>query len=113
MAAGVQARLDGVTADAFHSPRDRSELLGLPAAGKIGYRDPKGFLQDSANISPFEAGHEARCALQSAATNPRRGARCIMFDGGNTVAAPASTTGVETEPAHATAFRVTSVAPRV
>lgn len=62
VAAGVQARLDGFTADAFHSPQDRSELLGLPAAGKIGYRDPKEFLQDAANISRFEAGRRARQA---------------------------------------------------
>lgn len=62
VAAGVQARLDGFTADAFHSPRDRSELLGLPAAGKIGYRDPREFLQDAANISRFEAGRRTRQA---------------------------------------------------
>ncbi|MGO1181943.1 MAG: DUF222 domain-containing protein [Micrococcaceae bacterium] len=60
--AGVQSRLDGFTADAFHSLRDRSELLGLPAKGKIGYRDPREFLQDATRISRFEATRRTRQA---------------------------------------------------
>lgn len=60
--AGVQSRLDGFTADAFHSPRDRSELLGLPAQGKVGYRDPREFLQDATRISRFEATRRTRQA---------------------------------------------------
>ncbi|MGO1183227.1 MAG: DUF222 domain-containing protein [Micrococcaceae bacterium] len=62
LVSGVQSRLDGFTTEVFHRPRERAALLGLPEKGKVGFRNPGEFLQDTTNISRYAAQQRARHA---------------------------------------------------
>ncbi|MGP9585749.1 DUF222 domain-containing protein [Micrococcaceae sp. AOP34-BR2-30] len=62
LASGVQARLDGITAESFAQPAERAALLGLPAQGKIGFRNPGEFLQDTTSVSRHAAAQRVRDA---------------------------------------------------